>query len=186
MKVQNQILINLSKEPLEEKSSWKRIIGPRVKSMDQKYEDLIKYKLVPIMNDYDIEMSSRGYNKGPGSQTYVGYDKDGNRILFVFSNANKDMDPFDMKRWTMFLRIFYKGKAVDVGMIDLANKDDLNRSFSLITQALEDMGFKLAGQEDTPKENKEEEDDPDIQTLIDYRNSLSESEKESLKELLEE
>lgn len=186
MKVQNQILINLSKEPLEEKSSWKRITGPRVKSMDQKYEDLIKYKLVPIMNDYDIEMSSRGYNKGPGSQTYVGYDKDGNRILFVFSNANKEMDPFDTKKWTLFLRIFYKGKAVDVGMIDLANTDDLNRSFSLITQNLEDLGFKLKGQDEEQGTETSQEVDPDIQTLIDYKNSLSESELESLKDLLGE
>lgn len=186
MKVQNQILINLNKEPLEERSSWKRISGPRVKYMDEKYQDLLKYKLIPILNAYDIDISDRAYDQGPGKQTYMGYDKDGNRILFVFNNANVKMDPYDTKRWTMFLTILYKGKAVDVGMIDLKNTDDLNRSFSLITQNLEDMGFKLEGEEDLPKDT-EEENDSDIKTLIDYKNSLSESERKELdKELLGE
>jgi hypothetical protein len=96
------------------------------------------------------------------------------------------MDPYDKKKWTMFLRIYYKDDFIDVGMIDLANQDDLNRSFSLITQTLEDMGFKLKGQDEEQGKETSQEVDPDVQTLIDYKNSLSESELESLKDLLEE
>lgn len=184
MKVQNQILCNINKETLNERSSWKRITGPRVKSMDQKYQDQIIYKLIPVLKDYDIEINTRGYNKGPGSQTYMGFDSEGNRILFVFSNANIEMDPYEKKRWSMFVRIFYKGKAQDVGMIDLNNTDNINKAFSLITQTLEDMGFKLKGEE---QKEEPEAEDPDIASLLDYKNSLSESELEALnKELLGE
>ena len=186
MKVQNQILINLSKEPLEEKSSWKRILGPRTKFMDEKYQDLIQYKLIPILRDYDIDVNKNPSVNKPGKQTYTGYDVNGDRILFAFSNNNKNMDPYDKKKWTMFLRIYYKNDFIDVGMIDLANQDDLNRSFSLITQTLEDMGFKLKGQDEEQGTETSQEVDPDVQTLIDYKNSLSESELESLKDLLEE
>lgn len=182
MRVQNEILSNL-----KEGTDWKRIFGKRTKFMDQKYEDLIMKKLLPVLNAYDIEIEPRGYNKGPGKQTYMGFDSEGNRILFVFTNANKNMDPDEKKRWTMFLRIFYKDRAQDVGMIDLNNKDDLNKSFSLITQTLEDMGFKL--KDDKPQEEvstEDEEEDPDIQAILDYKNSLSESELKELEKELKE
>lgn len=183
MRVQNEILSNL-----KEGSEWKRISGPRTKYMDELYEDLIKYKLVPVLNDYDIDINTRGYNKGPGKQTYIGYDSEGNRILFVFTNNNKNMDPDEKKRWTMFLRIFYKGKSVDVGMIDLNRTDDLNRSFSLITQALEDLGFKLKDEkpQEEVKDEEKDEEDPDIQAILDYKNSLSESELKELEKELKE
>lgn len=172
MRVYNQILSNLRIGELNE-SDWKRLSGKKSKFMDQKYQKQIMYKLIPVLNAYDIEMFDKAYNKGPGKQTYIGFDSEGNRIMFVFSNDEKYLDPYDKTKWGMFLRIYYKGKVSDVGMIDLSNTDNLNKSFALITQTLEDMGFKL---KEDPKEKEEAEEDPDIKTLIDYKNSLSESE----------
>lgn len=178
MRIQNEILTNLNKSDLLERSIWKRITGPKVRYMDEKYQDQIVRKLIPILNAYDIDISDRAYNKGPGKQTYVGFDSEGNRILFVFTNNNVNMEDDEKKKWTLFLRIFYLDKVEDVGMLDLDNTDNINKAFALITQTLEDMGFKL--KEETKEEDKEEVEDPDIATLRDFKNSLSESELQEI------
>ena len=174
MRLHNQILDNLNKSNLAEGTIWKRISGPRVKSIDDKYEDLIRYKLIPALNDYDLDILDRPYGNSPGKQIYVGYDSDGNKVSFIFMNNYKDMVDGEKKKWTLFLKILYKGKVEDVGMIDLDSVDNLNRSFSLITQTLEDMGFNLKDGK-SKEEDKPEVEDPDITNLIDYKNSLSES-----------
>ena len=80
------------------------------------------------------------------------------------------------KRWSLYLKISYMSDIVDVGVIDIKSVDDLNRSFTLITQTLEDMGFSLRDDVPSSEESSSTEEDPDIKTLIDFKNSLSESE----------
>ena len=169
MRVQNEILSSLKEEEI--------LIERRIHNIDSKYQDLIKYKLVPVLRDYDISIVPRPAIKNPTYQVYRGFDKDYNPINFIFYSDNNELRSEDHKRWSLYLEISYKGQRREVGIVDIKSRDDLNRSFSLITQTLEDMGFTLRddAKKEEPKEEPEEVD-PDVKELLDYRNGLSESE----------
>jgi hypothetical protein len=169
MRVQNEILSNLKEEEI--------LIERRIHRINTKYQDLIEYKLIPALRDYDIAIEARPSISDTTYQVYRGYDKDFEPINFIFRSENDELRSEDHKRWSLHLEISYKGQRREVGIIDIKSRDDLNRSFSLITQTLEDMGFTLRddAKKEEPKEEPEEVD-PDVKELLDYRNSLSESE----------
>lgn len=169
MRLQNEILYSLKEEDI--------LIERRIHNFNTKYQDLITRKLVPVLNAYDISIVPSPSITNATYQIYRGFDKDYNPINFKFYSDNSELRDEKHKRYSFFLEISYKGKRQEVGIVDIKNQDDLNRSFSLITQTLEDMGFTLRddAKVDTKEEEKPEED-PDINTLIDYKNSLSESE----------
>ncbi len=178
MRVQNEILSNLKEEKI--------LLEKRLHRINTKYEDLIKYKLIPILRDYDIDIQPIPVINNATEQVYYGFDKDFNKISFIFTSQGDELDSEEHKRWSLFLKILYKNQLVDVGVIDLNSLDDVHKSFSLLSQTLEDMGFKL--REDKPEEEPEEKEevDPDIQAILDYKNSLSESELKELEKELKE
>ena len=162
MKVQNNILSNLRKN--------ENLILERFRYMDGKYQKLIDTKLVPLLQAYDIDIRPRPILARPAELIYRGFDYNYNLIDFMFSNISDELRSEEHDKYDMFLTIYYKGKYEKVGIIDLIGKTDLGESFSLITQALEDLGFKL--KEEVKPEEKEEED-PDIKSLVDFKNSIS-------------
>jgi hypothetical protein len=169
MRVQNQILYKLMEE--------ETLLERRIHRIDTKYERLIMNKLIPILRAYDIDILPNPVVSNPTEQIYRGFDKDYNQIDFIFSSMGEELNSEIHKRWSLYLKISYMSDIVDVGVIDIKSVDDLNRSFTLITQTLEDMGFSL--RDDVPSSDESsstEEEDPDIKTLIDFKNSLSESE----------
>ncbi len=175
MRVQNQIIYNLSNEDI--------LLERIIHKIYKKYQDLIKYNLVPILQAYDIDIIAKPIVTGPTKQIYRGYDKDYEPIDFIFYSQNDELYNVKHKRWSLYLDIRYKGRTEQVGIIDLTNSDDLSRSFSLITQTLEDMGFTLR-EDEKSEEEAEKEEDPDIASLMDYKNSLSESELKDLDKYL--
>ena len=171
MRAHNEILSNLKEEEI--------LIERRIRRINTKYQDLIKYKLIPALRDYDIAIEAKPSANNETYQVYRGFDKDYEPINFIFHSDNGELRSEDHKRWSLYLEISYKGQKREVGIVDIRSRDDLNRSFSLITQTLEDMGFTLrddAKKEEPKQEEEPEELDPDVKELLDYRNSLSESE----------
>lgn len=168
MRVQNQILYKLMEE--------ETLLERRIHRIDTKYEKLIMNKLIPILRAYDIDILPNPVVSNPTEQIYRGFDKDYNQIDFIFSSMGEELNSEDHKRWSLYLKISYMSDIVDVGIIDIKSVDDLNRSFTLITQTLEDMGFSLRDDVPSSEESSSTEEDPDIKTLIDFKNSLSESE----------
>ena len=176
MKVQNQILANLEKSELDEATKWKHIAGPRYKPMDEKYEMDIMTKLIPMLYKYGIRMSQRPIQDKPGKQVYIGYDKDYNRIRFSFYNQHEDKLENREGKYDMLVTIDYTDSSVEAGVVDLRNKDSVEKAFELITMTLEDLGYNVDGSEGTSKEQPKSEDDIELDNLASFKKSLSEQE----------
>ena len=177
MKVQNQILVNLEKSELDEATKWKHIAGPRYKFMDEKYEMNIMTKLIPMLYKYGIDIAQRPIQDKPGKQSYVGYDKDYNKIRFNFYNQHEDKLDNREGKYDMLVTIDYKENSVEAGVVDLRNKDYAEKAFEIITMTLEDLGFNLDGSKETPKEEQpKSEDDIELDNLASFKKSLSEQE----------
>lgn len=163
MRVQSSIINNLRRNDL--------LLERRFRQMDGKYQTLITNKLIPLLQAYDIHIRPKPVVDRPMEQIYVGFDSEYNKISFIFTNGGSDLNANEHSKYDMFLTISYKGQREKVGVIDLTGKSDVSESFALITQALENMGFKLT--RDLDEEPEEDEEDPDVKSLIDYKNSLS-------------
>lgn len=176
MKVQNQILVNLEKSKLEEITKWKHISGPRYKFMDDKYELNIMTKLIPMLHKYGITMVQRPVIDKPGKQVYNGYDSNHNRISFGFYNQHEDKLDNREGKYDMLVTIKYNGTETEAGVINLQDRDYIEEAFEIITMTLEDLGFKLDGQEETNKEEPKSSEDLELDDLANFKNSLSEQE----------
>ena len=76
----------------------------------------------------------------------------------------------------MLVTIDYKDNSVEAGVVDLKNKDSVEKAFELITMTLEDLGYNVDGSEGTPKEQPKSEDDTELDNLASFKKSLSEQE----------
>lgn len=158
---------------MTEGTQWRHIAGPKQKYMDQGYQQAIMKKLNKLLSAYDIDMINKPIINKPHAQTYIGYDTDNNQIQIIFSSRHIDKMDYREGKNDMLVQIRYKDKLETAGVVDLSNKDNLDAAFQIITMTLENMGFKLEGQEDKKEENKL---DPEIENLRNFRDSLSESE----------
>lgn len=169
MKVQTNILLNLKK--MNEASVWKRLYGPKeYRPMDQSYQKNIVQGLFPLFNAYGYKMMMSPIKNEPGFQLYLGYDKDYNELQFYFYNQHINKKDYRESNRDLLCEVRYNGKREEVGVIDLNSKEGIDSAFELITMTLEKM------KEPEKAEDKEEEDDPELADLINFKKNLSEQE----------
>jgi hypothetical protein len=139
--------------------------------MDDKYELNIMTKLIPMLNQYGLDFPRRPIQDKPGSQTYIGYDSDLNKIRLTFYNQHEDKLNNREGKYDMLVTIDYKGQSTEAGVVDLKSRNSLDEAFELITMTLEDLGFNI----DT-KEKETSNDSSELDDLANFKSSLSERE----------
>lgn len=163
-------------------TKWKHIYGPKYKYMDEKYEEQIMTKLIPMLRKYGLSMSQRPISDKPGSQKYIGRDAENESVGISFHSQHVDKENNRESKYDLLVKIYYKGNRVEAGVIDLNSPDTINKAFELITMTLEDLGVSLEGMEKpkTKDETKEPEErkepNNDLDDLLAFRNSLREQE----------
>ena len=155
-------------------SMWKRIAGKRQKFMDQGYDKQIETKLLPMLNSYGIKMNTYPSVVNPGKYVYSGKCDD-NTIRISFYNSTDDNKEYSDNPYSMLVNVSLNGESTDAGVIDLTKEDSINDAFSLITMTLEDLGLNLFNKQE---EEKPEEDDEDVKSLMSYREEKKSKEKE--------
>lgn len=128
-------------------TKWKTTGGSKYLNMDQVYELQIITKLIPKLHqafkEYGISMVQQPLSKNhPGYETYVGYDRDNNRLDLTFYNNHKEMRNENNYKYPMLLKYSYKGIINEtIGEIDLSNNKNVENTINLIITTLKDKNL---------------------------------------------
>ena len=163
MRVQTKILCNLDESLFYDHQS-----GPRYRMGSDIIVDLVQ-KLIPMLQEYGIDLKKYPSISKAGYLEYVGRDKDGNRLSLYFSPENVDKDNYREDKNDIYVKVSYDGES-DSGVIQLDKDDNVKEAFSLITMLLENLGYFKNNKSEEPIEVDEE-----LEKLIQYSNKLHES-----------
>lgn len=128
-------------------TKWNHIGGPKFLAIDQVYEVQIITKLIPKLhqafNEYGISMVQQPLsNNHPSYETYVGYDRDNNRLDLTFYINHIEMRNENNYKYPMLLKYSYKGIINEtIGEIDLSNNKNVENTINLIITTLKDKNL---------------------------------------------
>lgn len=183
--------MTLNRKILDEISLFKRVAGPKRKQAID-YIDDIRNNLFPYLKEFGIEMYNNPMTSTPSRVTFAG-KLDDRQIQIAFYAAYQDNEDMGESQNLLYCKLSYLSSLENVGYVSVANKEDAEVTFSMITKALEDTGYQtqadkeaeeLANQKAEEDKEKEEEEQYNENENVELppKDLLNQSEKQTNKE----